>query len=532
MDNNIIIIRKALWWIAWACSFGEMVFFPSLANLIGVIVTLLSLWLFNKFVFRQDVMQECPFSFIAFLQLFLFMYLALPCTLLDGNEMSHDLFNPISTYIWQLLYFFLASLAFEWARLFSQRHRGVQNLLDRIGFFNTPSMSQLWLLALIGWMPKLLLLNSQYSGDEMYQSGAGTLTMFSVFIYAPVVALFMPLLGGTEISRATKNIVYGYAVFLSIMMIATNSRSQMIAVWFVVLFGFLIKYFYKGGTSSLLSPKRLTIYVIAFFIVTGPVSDMAFAMLLARSDRNELSYTGLLSRTWEIYNDKEYMNKMKAIADAEEKQEASMFSTEWNESYVSNIFLQRVTNYRVVDATIYHAQKAGFANAAMWDEFLMRLEYMFPEPVIKTFDPLFKKNQYAYSAMDRLYNVSHNGSLGGFKVGGDVGLGLATFGYLYFPLMVVVYFLLFYIFNNMVYMRNGARIFPLLIMLMVYDYVFRKFDVANGIQKHINYILYGSYVSIIILQVVINFTHTLFPSKSGGNHMMTPPNNEFEQISE
>lgn len=513
LDENLRTIKRILRTIIIVCTVFEVLFFPSIANAVGCVVTLVSLWLFNNYILKTSVMQECPFSFIAFLQLFLFMFLALPCTLLDGNEMSHDLYNPISTYLWQLLYFAISTLAFLMARRFSRRHRGVQNMLGKIGFFNTPSMQQLWLLAAIGWIPKMLLLNSQYSGEEMYQSGAGTLSMFSVFIYAPVVALFMPLLGGYEISKAAKKLVYGYAIFLSIMMIATNSRSQMVAVWFVVVFGFMIKYFYKEGTQSLMKPKRIFIYLVAFLVVTGPVSDMAFAMLLARSDRSQLSFTGLLSRTWEIYSDRDYMAKMKAIADMESNDQL-VNSYDWNESYVSNIFLQRVTNYRVVDATIYHAQKAGFANAAMWDDFCNHVEYVFPEPLIKLFDPSFKKNLYSYSAMDKLYSESRGeGLVPGFKVGGDVGLGLAIFGYFYFPLTFIVYFVLFYIFNNMVRIRNGSKVFPLFILMMVYDYVFRRFDVAQGITKHISWIIYGSYMSIIILQLVINIAYRIFPGK-------------------
>lgn len=513
LDENLNTIKRILRTIIIVCTIFEVLFFTSIANIVGCVVTLASLWLFNNYIFKSEVMQECPFSFIAFLQLFLFMFLALPCTLLDGNEMSHDLYNPISTYLWQLLYFSISTLAFLAARRYSRRHRGIQNALGRIGFFNTPSMQQLWVLAAIGWIPKMLILNSQFSGEAVYQSGAGTLNMFSVFIYAPIVALFMPLLGGYEISKATKKIVYGYAIFLSIMMIATNSRSQMVAVWFVVIFGFMIKYFYKQGTSSLMKPSRLFAYLVAFLVVTGPVSDMAFAMLLARSDRSQLSFTGLLSRTWEIYSDREYMDKMKAIADMEANDQL-VNSFDWNESYVSNIFLQRVTNYRVVDATIYHAQKAGFANAAMWDDFCNHVEYVFPEPLIRFFDSTFRKDQYAYSAMDKLYSVSRGeGLVPGYKVGGDVGLGLAIFGYLYFPLTFIVYFVLFYIFNNMVRIRNGNKVFPLLIMMMVYDYVFRRFDVAQGITKHVSYIIYGSYMSIIILQLVINFIHRIFPGR-------------------
>ena len=91
LDENLRTIKRILLTIIIVCTCFEVAFFPSLANIVGCVGTLASLWLFNNYIFKTSVMQECPFSFIAFLQLFLFMFLALPCTLLDGNEMSHDL---------------------------------------------------------------------------------------------------------------------------------------------------------------------------------------------------------------------------------------------------------------------------------------------------------------------------------------------------------------------------------------------------------------------------------------------------------
>ena len=93
--SNIYVIKGSLWTILATCSIIELVFFPSFNNLIGCIVTCLSSLLFFTYVFKIDIIRNRPVGFIAFLQLFFFMFLPLPITLLDGNEMSHDLFIPI-----------------------------------------------------------------------------------------------------------------------------------------------------------------------------------------------------------------------------------------------------------------------------------------------------------------------------------------------------------------------------------------------------------------------------------------------------
>ena len=52
-----------------------------------------------------------------------------------------------------------------------------------------------------------------------------------------------------------------------------------------------------------------------------------------------------------------------------EDENQSAVGSEWQESYVSSPFLDRLCNYRVADATIYHAQKAGFGHKEMLDLF-------------------------------------------------------------------------------------------------------------------------------------------------------------------
>ena len=103
--SNISVIKSALWAILASSTILEMLIFPSLGNFIGCMVTGISTWLFFVNVFKIEIIRNRPISFVAFLQLFFFMFLPLPITLLDGNEMSHDLFIPMQTYIYQLFYF-------------------------------------------------------------------------------------------------------------------------------------------------------------------------------------------------------------------------------------------------------------------------------------------------------------------------------------------------------------------------------------------------------------------------------------------
>lgn len=181
-QSNISLIKSALWAVLVGSFVFEMAIFPSLDNLIGGIVSLVSTWMYFRHILQIEVIRRRVISFIAFLYPFLFMYLPMPVTLLEGREMSHDLINPIETYLYQLLFFACAIFAFHLADRWSVSHQGVYRILKRGGYYKVPTNLQLWVLAAIGMIFKLTIVQNQY-GES--QAGMGSLSMFSIFIYSP-----------------------------------------------------------------------------------------------------------------------------------------------------------------------------------------------------------------------------------------------------------------------------------------------------------------------------------------------------------
>ena len=162
--------------------------------------------------------------------------------------------------------------------------------------------------------------------------------------------------------------------------------------------------------------------IISVLVISGPASDMAIAMVVVRGERSSMTFSELLEKSVEVYQDKEQLTVYRNLKIDENK---SNIDNHWNESYVSSPFLDRLCNYRVVDATIYHAQRVGYGNKAMLELYENNILSMFPGPIVHIFFPEIDKSKLNFSTMDKLYLLSANGVLGGYKVGGDVGLGLA-----------------------------------------------------------------------------------------------------------
>lgn len=494
--TNIAMFKRVMNVILAVCCLLEMVFFPGWDNFTGCVVSLLSTALYNRYIFRIETIRRCPVAFVAITSLFLFMYLALPGTLLDGNPMSHNLYNPIYTYVLQVVYFALTIAAFHIGLRWSERHGGLRRLLKWGGYYTSPTDRQLWALAVVGWVFKLTILGSQGTGEAL--AGKGSLSMFAIFLYAPICICFKHLYGRVEASKAEKNLVYGYIFFCSILLIGSNSRSQMLSPFVIWGCGYVLSKIYERSNKLWLSPKKFLILLVGVFVVTGPLSDMALAMVLVRGERKDITFTQLLSRSVETFLDKELLAKERQLAAMEESVESntSVMSTDWNESYTSNIFLQRFCNYRVVDASIYHAGRAGYANPRMQKNFIESLQTMFPGPISAfLFGSVKEKaNEMRHSSQDMLYAISTGGGgLGGYRVGGDVGLGLAVFSWLYFPLVLFVYSCQFFIFDSLTRYVRGKAFVPFFVLMNIYFSYFLTFTVAGGIIGHVTSLLWGTW---------------------------------------
>lgn len=510
IETNLSLYRQGSLVVILLLSVVELCLFFSIPNILGCAVTIGSVMLFNRFVLQYNILTRHPLSSLSLFLLYCFMIMPLPATLIDGHEISYKMEVPEVTFILQFFFLLVVILSFYTATR-NKRGESVKEIIKTVGLFETPSSFHLWVMGLVGIIAHILI--------RFFENfGAGNLNIIAMLMYAPICILFGPLLGLKKCSKSNRILVWLYIFLMSVAMISTNSRSMFLsflATWALVS---AISFLYTRSRFSLSKVKVVALLVV-FFVVLGPLKDMATAMVVVRSQRSNISMEKLFEMTMNVYNNKEQLYYLQKQASMKYENEKTTIN-DWGEYYVSNIFLQRICNYRVIDASIYHALKVGIPNDKVFDDFLIRLKIMYPTPIVHILFGDIDKKDYMYSPMDYLYTLSTKRNYYGRNIiGGDVGLGLATFGVLYFVLVFFVYFILFVLFDSMFYRKRGRIIFSFVPFVCVFPLIIRTFQMASGIVNHISLILYSFPIMLFLYAIIFSVVKVIFPTSYQTNEI-------------
>ena len=135
-SSLISLLRKWLDIILFISISGEILFFPSLPNLCGCLMTLIVYLIFRFFFLKRWIIILHPFSFLIFLSMFLARYIPLPATLLEGKPITYGFEVPFRTFFFETILFIVCSLAF-YASIFplKKKNNFLQRMLYRFHFF-------------------------------------------------------------------------------------------------------------------------------------------------------------------------------------------------------------------------------------------------------------------------------------------------------------------------------------------------------------------------------------------------------------
>lgn len=481
---------------------GEIFFFPSWHNFAGCVMTVIVWLIFRNLFFKKRIILEHPFSFLAFSSLFLASFIPLPATLLESKPITYGFQNPYETFFFQTLIFIVASLAF-YAVVYRKRRGNniIQRTLYKLNFFETEP-STLWILGLVGLLARiksLAVVNEVQYGD----AGSKFLEGLLYLQYAPII-MFFPTLSGLPYNKLRSNLVIIYASFTFVLSFAANSRQQMIYPIFTVLLLFIL-YLIKDNISifSLLAPWKIGAIIFFVFFGLGFLSDISLAMLANRKIRNDVSRSELLDNTIETMQNEKLMDKLRNTS-IEVQDNVFSYSRGWDETYLNNFMINRYGNARVVDQTLYYADKIGYGNKKMQKSFYEKTLAVYPLPFLSLLGITIDKEELEYSPGDKLYFTgTHTPSaLGGFRVTSLVGDGLATFGYWCFPIVFVLLFLSFTLMDSLVVFKNGAILFSTLGLINIFGFlgIFRN---SIGAIVPLAYILRGFWQQCFIFWLLV-----------------------------
>lgn len=227
------------------------------------------------------------------------------------------------------------------------------------------------------------------------------------------------------------------------------------------------------------------------------MSDLGIAMIGVRNIRADIPPSELIVKTWEFYTGPNFTDFKKQF-----NQNSKIFFDDqdnWSENYVDNLFLNRLCNLRISDSSLFLANKLGYKNEQM--------QKSFKEQIIANLPAIFVNSDFKestrYSAGDKLYTLATgNDGIGSYRVIGYTGVGLATFGYAFYPISLIVFIIFFYMLDAFSIIRNGKWYLSLLALLLI-DKWFYFLNNGAGIIRNVSYIMRGYFQDIILYLILI-----------------------------
>ncbi|MBS5528125.1 MAG: hypothetical protein KHX42_08240 [Prevotella sp.] len=497
--NNIIAkIRRYGNGVIWIAIIIEMVFWPSIENTIGCLMALTCWVVFCRVGLREDVIREHIFGWLVFLSMSLYRILPLLATMLEFHSIGYNFVNPVATYLGETILFLFSAFAFHCAVKRKNSLRGLKNLLSRCGFYDRVSDRTIWMLGMFGLIIKLYLMNSNIQiGDVIGK----TLSGFSFFQYAPLMLFFPSLYNkkqNYDILVKNKTATW-YFVFIVVLAFATNSRYTILEPFGTFALLLFISYLQcSKNNCRTIKIKHVLYGIISILFIVPFFSDVSLAMLANRSIRTDVRRTDLFDKTMETYLDREKMEQLRKLKESSNSQVD--YSEEWSETYVSNFALNRYCNLRVSDNTLYHAQRVGFFNEKMYDDFWTEIVALCPMPILNFFGVKYNKNE-RYSRGDKLKAMSTESTpFASYLVTSHLADGLLTFGYFYFPIEGLLFYLRFLFLDTFLIRRKTGIVYSVYGLITIFSFL-AMFRNAGGCCDSLSYLLRGYWQDIILFLI-------------------------------
>lgn len=500
--NNSIVDRLKHWGnIAVLLSIIlELIFFFSLPNIAGCAMTFICWSIFKRLGLNNSIIKEHPFAWLVFASMSLYRILPIIATLLEWKPIAYKFELPYETFFYETLLYIISALAFYFATREKRGNGVVQKTLKRVGFYEKPAERVLWMMGFVGVFAKLVMLATG-QGEE----GVVTklMTGFVFLQTAPILLFFPSLYKGSKVLIEKNRFVTIYIVSLLLLSFATNSRQALLVPigTFVILF-FIALVSLNVDYRRYVNFKFAITFTIISIIALPLLSDISAAMILTRGIRGDVSRTELFEETWKLFRDKETLRQMEDIAKQATSKVVENYQDGWTEEYVDNFALNRYCNIRITDITLYHANKVGFQNEAMQNEFVDRQLKLFPTPILSLFGIHVDKSEL-YSRGDILFGLSGGVLYKGLRVTSHVADGLVTFGYLYFIIQFLLFYLQFIVLDWFVYRRNNMTTYSLLGLVTIFAFL-AMFRNANGCSGEVAFLVRGFIQMVFIYTLTYN----------------------------
>lgn len=478
----------------------EIILFYSPTNIVGCFMTIVSWLIFSRVFLHRHIILLHPFGFIVFLSMSMYRILPLFATLLEFKPISYKFEMGEKTFLLELLLYLISCLAFGLVTHRTPSNNFISNTLYSIGFHNPLKKSQLWCFGFIGFFIQVyLLFTTEIEIGDIFHKFIQAITFAK---YAPIIMLFPILYNPYSKEVFKSNLkVFVYIIIIIILCFAGNSRQALLEpIMLITMLSFLAIIKSKASYEKYISSKTPFIALIIIFILLPQLSDISNAMLIVRGSRHELSNKEIFYQTIGLYFDKEelsqrYKNYQLSQVVINKNNEG------WSEEYLNNFAFNRYCNIRISDLTLYHANQISYKKQLMQRDYIDRIIKLIPNPILKILNVNIDKDNI-YSRGDYLYSLSTNAPImAGFRVTSHVADGLCTFGYWYFIIQFILFYIQFKLLDCFVYYKRHRVMYSICGLIFTYQFI-GQFRNAQGCFGEIGFIIRG-WIQIIFLYFII-----------------------------
>ncbi len=519
--------RRALFLIAWsALVMFQMLSWLSSSTLLAALLILAGGILGVSTLARPELMRAYPISSSMLLGYTASYFLMPPIvTLAEWKPVTNNLDHPVLVFV----HAFLCLLFLLGAHLFYRRSALTKRLrvfvvcrIHRpLGFFRVPGNTQFLLLGALGLAAMAYQIFVVGSAREE-ALGADNKLMQAMYplVYLPYCILVRPLLGDrtARTSLRWKLVLLGYTAMLLYVSMGNNSRASFLIGIASISLAYGYAMAIRLVPPRILRPRNVVLVALALVTLLGPVADLATSMVIVRTQRSDLPAEELIDATLATMHD--------THAIAQQRRSDNTISFDWDEYYVDNLFMSRLSNPKFADESLELAMRQDASarhrlRVLEWQHLLS----VIPRPVIEAFGLPVDKNLVSTSSGGDLMLFITTGDydvLRGFRTGSIFGSGYALFGWFY-PLVLALTAIVIFVLADAQTTRRAMPtpqgrppqwipLFNPLAIVTYFSWVFYLTSAATGVESFsgLSHFILRGWVEVLLVYVTTYWaTHFL-----------------------
>jgi hypothetical protein len=450
--NAIIYVLAGL---AVAATLAQFVIDPSSANLASSSIVLLSSLSVLAYIGWTTAIDNYPLSTFAIFGLCATTQLgALLAQTAAWNAIGYSLYDPLYTFGTLAAYQAIALTVHIVYRFFSTPKTGkvrlFRGLLDWAGIYLTPPAGALWLMGSIGLVTFFF---SHGEGVPAKIAGA-----FGFLALAPFLILFYI----RDIGEAYCNVVLNRLLLIAYTLIAVflglalNTRAIMFSGVLTIGLIYLLSGMRSDAPVTRRALFRLGALAVVVIAISGPLSDLATSMAIAREWRGKVSASAMIRTTYQVWRNPALIAAYRAEGEIASRYRA------YDEHYITNPLLARFVTIKYHDNAFHFARAISTpqAKARLRDISIKQAWAGLPDPVLQRLNIGVQKLELANSMGDYLAYLGRGLPLGSHKIGSMFAQGIALFGPL-FPFLYAIMCLALFALMDLLSIRTSAAVAPI-----------------------------------------------------------------------